>query len=112
MSAPRTQRKRPPPYLVGAAGWAEGVGFEPTVAINHTRFRDGRIRPGYATPPGVRQPGPRDSESIANRAAVDGRVRTCPPTRGLDGVSPYRQRVSFWTPCEFDDRSGRYVPAD
>src|SRR5215204_463057 len=33
------------PYL------AEGVGFEPTVAVNHTRFRDGRIRPGYATPP-------------------------------------------------------------
>ena len=30
---------------------AEGVGFEPTRAINPTRFRDGRTRPGYATPP-------------------------------------------------------------
>src|SRR3954452_21756811 len=30
---------------------AEVVGFEPTVAMNHTRFRDWRIRPGYATPP-------------------------------------------------------------
>jgi hypothetical protein len=30
---------------------AEGVGFEPTVGVTHTRFRDARIRPDYATPP-------------------------------------------------------------
>src|SRR5687768_2031223 len=45
---------------------AEGVGFEPTMAVNHTRFRDGRIRPGYATPPGdVRRHVPNDQTSIA-----------------------------------------------
>jgi len=53
---------------------AEGVGFEPTMAVNHTRFRDGRIRPGYATPPGVgRRETPRDSESIAKGATGEGR---------------------------------------
>jgi hypothetical protein len=43
--------KRPLTWCERPFSWAEGVGFEPTVAMNHTRFRDGRIRPGYATPP-------------------------------------------------------------